>query len=319
MRRRRLVAVVAGVAVLAIGWSIAGASPSLPGPVRPGRAASRDEHPAWLRARGGPPGPARALLRGHARAVRGRGDEGERQPVENRSGERRRRGLRQPGRGDRRGTLARRQGRSSATACSSTASPPTSHPPRPSELAGRPDVASVQPVSIVHKLNESSVPFIGAPDVWHDFGARGQGMVVADVDTGVDYTHANFGGSGDPQDYADNDPNFVEPGTFPTQKVIGGYDFVGSNYDVLDADPSQRHPASRRRPAGPRRARLAHVRHLLRQWRPRQDRQGRRSDGEAARRQGLGRGQLHRRRAGRRLRVLHGPEPGRRAPTTQPT
>ncbi|GEM_PF-2388020 len=113
-------------------------------------------------------------------------------------------------------------------------------------LAERPDVRSVQPVSIVRKLDEAgaapshstSVAFIGAHKVWQRFGARGQGMVVADVDTGIDYTHANFGGSGDPQDYADNNPNFIEPGTFPTTKVIGGYDFVGSNYDVLDDDPT---------------------------------------------------------------------------------
>jgi subtilisin family serine protease len=105
-------------------------------------------------------------------------------------------------------------------------------------LARRPDVASVQPVSIVVKQNESSVPFIGAPQVWSHFGAQGQGMVLALVDTGIDYTHKDFGGSGNPADYANNDPNFVEPGTFPTSKVIGGYDFVGSNYDVLDDDPS---------------------------------------------------------------------------------
>jgi len=105
-------------------------------------------------------------------------------------------------------------------------------------LASRSDVASVQPVSIVKLENSTSVPFIGAPKVWQKFGAQGQGMTLALVDTGIDYTHKDFGGSGDPADYANNDPNFVEPGTFPTQKVIGGYDFVGSNYDVLDDDPT---------------------------------------------------------------------------------
>jgi minor extracellular serine protease Vpr len=105
-------------------------------------------------------------------------------------------------------------------------------------LANRPDVASVQPVSIVRMNNESSVPFIGAPQVWSTFGVRGQGLTLALVDTGIDYTHADFGGSGDPADYENNDPNFIEPGTFPTSKVTGGHDFVGNNYDVLDADPT---------------------------------------------------------------------------------
>ncbi len=105
-------------------------------------------------------------------------------------------------------------------------------------LAERSDVASVQPVSIVRKLNATSVPFIGAPRVWNRFGAQGQGMRVAVVDTGIDYTHKNFGGPGTEAAYDSNNPNFVEPGTFPTKKVIAGYDLVGSNYDPTDDDPS---------------------------------------------------------------------------------
>ncbi len=105
-------------------------------------------------------------------------------------------------------------------------------------LAGRTDVASVQPVGIVTRANETSVPFIGAPLVWNNLGVRGEGMRVALVDTGIDYTHKDFGGPGTPGAYAGNDPDIIEPGTFPTGKVIGGYDFVGGNYDVLDGDPS---------------------------------------------------------------------------------
>jgi subtilisin family serine protease len=105
-------------------------------------------------------------------------------------------------------------------------------------LAKRADVASVQPVSIVLLDNASSVPFIGATKVWQKFGVRGQGMTLALVDTGIDYTHKDFGGPGTVAAYNSNNPNFIEPGTFPTKKVIGGYDFVGSNYDVLDADTS---------------------------------------------------------------------------------
>lgn len=104
-------------------------------------------------------------------------------------------------------------------------------------LAARPDVASVQPVSIVKLASNDSTRFIGAPQVW-DLGYRGQGMRVADVDTGIDYTHKDFGGPGTVQAYESNDPSVIEPGTFPTAKVIGGYDFTGGNYDVLDGDPN---------------------------------------------------------------------------------
>ncbi|MDP9118827.1 MAG: S8 family serine peptidase, partial [Actinomycetota bacterium] len=109
-------------------------------------------------------------------------------------------------------------------------------------LASRSDVRSVQPVSIVKKTLSSSVPFIGAPQVWSTFGARGQGMRVAVVDTGIDYTHASFGGEGTVEAYEENDPTFIETDTFPTEKVVGGFDFVGENYDVLDADTSNDTP-----------------------------------------------------------------------------
>lgn len=81
----------------------------------------------------------------------------------------------------------------------------------------------------------SSVPLIGAPEVWDELGYDGTDVVVAVIDTGIDYTHAALGGSGDPDDYADNDPDMVEPGTFPTAKVIAGYDFAGTTYN---ADPN---------------------------------------------------------------------------------
>jgi subtilisin family serine protease len=109
-------------------------------------------------------------------------------------------------------------------------------------LARRADVASVQPVSIVRQHLESSVPFIGAPEVWETYGVTGEGMRVAVVDTGIDYTHAAFGGEGTPEAYDANDPEVIEEDSFPTEKVIGGWDFVGENYDVDDDDPNNDFP-----------------------------------------------------------------------------
>ncbi|MBI2237338.1 MAG: S8 family serine peptidase, partial [Actinobacteria bacterium] len=101
-------------------------------------------------------------------------------------------------------------------------------------LAERPDVARVEAVPVVVRTNETSVPFIGATKVWRRLGVQGRGMTVGLVDTGIDYTHKDFGGPGTVEAYESNDPDVVEPGTFPTRKVIDGYDFVGGNYDVLD-------------------------------------------------------------------------------------
>ena len=117
-------------------------------------------------------------------------------------------------------------------------------PAEASRLAARPDVVRVVPASRVSPALRSSAPFIGAPAVWKDHGAHGTGISVAIIDSGIDYTHANFGGSGVRADYNSNDPSVVEPGSFPTAKVIAGYDLVGdSGYDPFDDDPTNDQPS----------------------------------------------------------------------------
>ncbi|MBS0569669.1 MAG: S8 family serine peptidase, partial [Proteobacteria bacterium] len=102
--------------------------------------------------------------------------------------------------------------------------------------------------------NITSVPFVNAPKVWDGynqlglpFNATGIGVKVGDIDTGLDYVHPDFGGSGTLAAYQDVDPtsaigknshNII----FPTAKVAGGYDFAGdaynaSNTPMPDANP----------------------------------------------------------------------------------
>ncbi len=95
-----------------------------------------------------------------------------------------------------------------------------------------PGVKAVHPAPVHKLMLDASVPLIRASDVWNDFGRDGEGIVVAVIDTGIDYTHASLGGSGDPQDYAAIDPSQHSPWAFPTGKVIGGYDFAGTLYDA---------------------------------------------------------------------------------------
>ena len=100
------------------------------------------------------------------------------------------------------------------------------------------EIRDLPEVKAIHRAPEhrpalgTSVPLIGAPRVWEDLGYRGEGVTIAVIDSGTDYTHANFGGSGDPADYRDNSPDIVEEGSFPTTKVITGTDFAGTNYDA---------------------------------------------------------------------------------------
>lgn len=99
------------------------------------------------------------------------------------------------------------------------------------KLAEIPGVVSVARVTTFTPANETSVPWIGAPSAWHDLSLTGAGITVAVIDTGVDYDHKDFGGLGAAA-YATNDTAIVEPGSFPTAKVIGGYDFAGTSYDA---------------------------------------------------------------------------------------
>ena len=96
-------------------------------------------------------------------------------------------------------------------------------------LAADADVASIRRVRDFMVDLSETVAYIGATAV-HDLGFDGTGIKVAVLDSGIDYLHAALGGSGDPVEYAANDPTVIEPGSFPTWKVVGGYDFVGGDW-----------------------------------------------------------------------------------------
>jgi subtilisin family serine protease len=95
-------------------------------------------------------------------------------------------------------------------------------------------VVAVRPVRDYQlSLEDATLPYIGATAV-QTAGVTGQGIRVAMLDTGIDYTHYNLGGSGSLADY--NAAKAVAagappPSLFPTSKVIGGFDFVGDTWN----------------------------------------------------------------------------------------
>ncbi|HEV7241904.1 MAG TPA: S8 family serine peptidase [Thermoanaerobaculia bacterium] len=86
-----------------------------------------------------------------------------------------------------------------------------------------PAIRALSYVRAVHQDGEvkahlaTSLPHIGVPEVWTQYGLRGKGIVVAIIDTGIDYRHYAFGG-----------------GFGPGFKVAGGYDFANNDADPLD-------------------------------------------------------------------------------------
>ena len=107
-----------------------------------------------------------------------------------------------------------------------------------SRLSSLPDVVSVRAQRIVKRDNVPGVQYIRGNAAWGDLGFTGTGQKIAILDTGVDYTHANFGGPGTVKAFDDNDGTVIEPGSFPTAKVIAGTDLVGDDYDATSEDPA---------------------------------------------------------------------------------
>ncbi len=106
------------------------------------------------------------------------------------------------------------------------------------ELAKDPAVVRIAPVGDYEIDLKETVPYIGAEAVQKQ-KITGKGIKVAVIDSGIDYTHKALGGSGNPAEYAANDPTIIEPGSFPTKKVEGGFDFVGSLWTGATGGPAE--------------------------------------------------------------------------------
>jgi subtilisin family serine protease len=107
------------------------------------------------------------------------------------------------------------------------------------QLAARADVRSITMITPKRLTNASAAVLTRVLNTWQDLGLTGDGITVGVIDSGVDYTHSNFGGPGTPEAFEAIDPTLIDPSFFPTAKVVGGTDFAGENYDADSDDPAE--------------------------------------------------------------------------------
>ena len=109
-------------------------------------------------------------------------------------------------------------------------------------LAADPGVMSIYRSRNYQMSLSETVPYIGATKVQQQ-GFDGTGIKVAVLDSGIDYTHAAFGGEGTVEGFekAYNVSVTSRDGLFPTEKIIEGFDFVGESWPdtnlLPDNDP----------------------------------------------------------------------------------
>lgn len=113
-------------------------------------------------------------------------------------------------------------------------------------LAAEPGVLTIRPVIDYHvdgNPTPETVPYIGASAV-QNLGVTGQGIRVAVLDSGIDYTHQDLGGPGTAAAYTNafgtsstdaRNRTVTATTGFPTAKVVGGFDFVGEQWPNPDA------------------------------------------------------------------------------------
>ena len=105
------------------------------------------------------------------------------------------------------------------------------------------DNPKVKGVFISNEYNRPEKPemvtshdMIGTSHVWNSLGYKGENMLVAIVDTGIDPSHKDMNISEGLAVKIDKKTvdNFNLPGTYRTKKVPYGYNYFDRNQDILD-------------------------------------------------------------------------------------
>ena len=104
------------------------------------------------------------------------------------------------------------------------------------DLAKRSEVVKISKITPQYRSNAGSVVDTNALNSWSQTGQTGKDVKVAVIDSGLDYTHADFGGPGTTDGYKKAKASTELPGKdsdlYDPKKFVGGYDLAGDSYDA---------------------------------------------------------------------------------------
>lgn len=105
------------------------------------------------------------------------------------------------------------------------------------------ELSEVSSMSIAHEFERPEPDMINSKDIvnavktWADTGYNGEGMVVAIIDTGVDPSHQDFKLSDSSKAKIQSTTFDGFLGTYRTEKVPYGYNYMDNNQEILDLGP----------------------------------------------------------------------------------